>query len=555
LPAQYTPPRGSGPLPLEPAVFSGCVTLFPMRKWALLILAVSPSFFAASSPADGRRWWSYIEYLASDKLEGRDTGSPGYRQAAEYVAGELERDGLAPAGVQGYFQPVKFRSRRILEAQSSLLLLHQGKTESLVLGDHANIGMRTEPPESLTAPIVFVGYGLTVPELHYSDLAGLDLHGKLVMYMSGGPSSIPGPLRSHYQSSGERWKFLDRAGVVGTLSVQNPRNMDVPWERSTLARLHASMSLADPALVDVESPKLSVTVNPAYADKFLDGSGHSFRELLALADAGKPLPTFPIPAKLQAKVRFESAEVESPNIAAILPGSDPQLKNEYVVLSAHLDHLGVGRPTNGDGIYNGAMDDASGVATLLDIAARLHESKTRLRRSLLFVIVAGEEKGLLGSKYFAAHPTVDVHSIVADLNVDMFLPLFPLRILSVYGLEESTLGDEVRAVAQPLGLRIQGDLEPNRNLFIRSDQYSFIRRGIPALAFKVGYDKGSPQEAIAKRWLHERYHSPTDDLKQPVDRAAAAGFNEVILRLAEAVANRTERPRWNATSFFRRYAD
>lgn len=526
-----------------------------MRKYALLILAVLPLFFAATAGDDGRRWWAYVQYLADDKLEGRNTGSPGYRRAAEYVAGELERDGLAPAGVEGYFQPVKFRSRRILEAQSGLLLLHNGETESLVLGEHANIGMRTEPPESLDAPIVFAGYGLSVPELHYDDLAGLDLRGKLVMYLSGGPDSIPGPLRAHYQSSEERWKFLDRAGVVGTLSVQNPRNMDVPWERSTLARLQASMSLADRDLVDVKSPKLSVIVNPAYADKFLAGTGHTFQELLALADAGKPLPRFPIPATLKAKARFERAEVESPNLAGILPGSDPQLKGESVVLSAHLDHLGIGQPINGDSVYNGAMDDASGVATLLDIAARLHESKARLRRSLLFVIVTGEEKGLLGSKYFTAHPTVEAKSMVANLNVDMFLPLFPLRIVTVYGLEESTLGDEVRAVAKSLGLRVQGDLEPNRNIFIRSDQYNFIRRGIPALAFKVGYEKGSPQEAIAKRWLHERYHAPSDDSKQPVDLAAAAGFNEVILRLAEAVANRNERPHWNSSSFFRRYAE
>ena len=174
----------------------------------------------------------------------------------------------------------------------------------------------------------------------------------------------------------------------------------------------------------------------------------------------------------------------------MLPGSDPQLKDQYVVLSAHLDHLGIGEPINGDRIYNGAMDDASGVATLLDIAEQLHAAKPKLRRSLLFVIVAGEEKGLLGSKYFAAHPTVKPEQMVADLNVDMFLPLFPLHILTVYGLDESDLGKQVRAVADPMGIRIQPDQEPQRNIFIRSDQYNFIRRGVPALAFKVGYEKG-----------------------------------------------------------------
>ena len=241
-------------------------------------------------------------------------------------------------------------------------------------------------------------------------------------------------------------------------------------------------------------------------------------------------------------------------MAAILPGTDPSLKGQYVVLTAHLDHLGIGEPINGDRIYNGAMDDASGVASLIDIAQSLHESQTKLRRSLLFVAVTGEEKGLLGSKYFAAHPTVKAASMVADLNLDMFLPLFPLRSVTVYGLNESDLGEEIRAVAKTQGLKIQDDLEPARNLFIRSDQYSFIRRGIPALAFKVGYEKGSPEEKIAKTWLKERYHAPSDDTKQPVNLDCAARFDDLIRKLAETVADSTARPHWNSASFFRRFA-
>jgi Zn-dependent M28 family amino/carboxypeptidase len=296
---------------------------------------------------------------------------------------------------------------------------------------------------------------------------------------------------------------------------------------------------------------LAVTINPAHLDKWLRGSGHEAEEILALAKDRKPLPRFPLIPKLQAKARVERKDVESPNVVAILPGSD--LKDEYVVLSAHLDHLGVGRPINGDSIYNGAMDDASGVATVLDIAEQLHRAKPKLRRSLLFVIVAGEEKGLLGSKYYATHPTVKPEQIVADLNVDMFLPLFPLRILTVYGLEESDLGNQVRAVTEPLGIRIQPDLEPQRNIFIRSDQYSFIRRGVPSLFFKIGYEKGSPEEATAKQWLKERYHAPSDDIHQPVDLKAAADFDQVILTLAKQVANQTERPRWKNDSFFKRF--
>jgi Zn-dependent M28 family amino/carboxypeptidase len=249
------------------------------------------------------------------------------------------------------------------------------------------------------------------------------------------------------------------------------------------------------------------------------------------------------------------SEVESQNVAGVLPGTDPELKKEYVVLSAHLDHLGVGEPIRGDRIYNGAMDDASGVASLLDIAASLKESGARLRRSLLFVTVTGEEKGLLGSEFFAHNPTVDKKHIVADLNVDMFLPLFPLRLMTVYGVNESDLGPQIREVAAGLGVTVQEDQEPQRNVFIRSDQYSFIKEGVPSLAFKVGYAKGSPEEQIAKTWLKERYHAPSDDVNQPVDKACAAKFNQVVMELAKVVANRTERPRWNADSFFRRFSD
>ncbi|MBZ5590906.1 MAG: M28 family peptidase [Acidobacteriia bacterium] len=520
-----------------------------------LIAAVSFGLVLLGGDAqpDGQRWWGHVRYLADDKLEGRLPGSEGYRRAAIYVAGEFERAGLKAGGVSGYFQPVKFKSREIVEEGSSLTLVRHGAEEALRLGEDATISMRVDPADSVEASLVFVGYGLTVPEMKFDDLAGLDLRGKIAVYVSGGPSSIPGALSSHYQSADERGEFLARAGVVGTCTVMNPRGMDVPWTRSALARFQPAMSLDDPELKRSFGQKLSVTINPEYLDKWLAGSGHSAEEILALAKERKPLPHFPLVAGLKARTRVHSTEVESPKVVAVLPGSDPKLKEEYLVLSAHLDHLGVGRPINGDSIYNGAMDDASGVATLLDIAEQLHKGKPRLKRSLLFAIVTGEEKGLLGSKYFAMHPTVGTQQIVADLNVDMFLPLYPFRILTVYGLDESDLGKQVRAVAERLGIRIQIDQEPERNIFIRSDQYSFIRQGVPSLFFKVGYEKGSREEAIARQWLKERYHAPSDDVRQPVDLKAASDFNRLILALAEAVANQTERPQWNQDSFFRRF--
>jgi Zn-dependent M28 family amino/carboxypeptidase len=246
--------------------------------------------------------------------------------------------------------------------------------------------------------------------------------------------------------------------------------------------------------------------------------------------------------------------VESPNIVAVLPGSDPQRKKEYVVLSAHLDHLGIGEPINGDRIYNGAMDDASGVATLLDVAKQLHDTHAALKRSVLFVVVCAEEKGLLGSRYYAGHPTVPAKSIVADLNTDMFLPVIPLNNLTVYGLEESTLGDDIRAVAGQMDVKVLPDAQPDRNIFIRSDQYNFIRAGVPSIMSAFAAGSNPEEQKTLKTWLTNRYHAPSDDTNQPVDLQAAARFDRILVTLTERVANADSRPQWKETSFFRRFA-
>lgn len=523
-----------------------------MKKLALFLLAVA-AVFAADYAAEGKRWWAHIQVLADDKMEGRNTGSEGHRKAARYISAEFERDGLKPAGTSGYTQPVPFDSRQIVEAQSSLALVRNGKVEPLKLGEDANFSTRADLAPGIDAPAVFVGHDLVVPESRYDDLSGLDLRGKIAVFLAGGPASVPGPLKSHYSSAGERWKALRQAGVVGVASISNPRSMDIPWPRSTLARLQPSMSLSDPSLQETPGLGFSITINPAHADKFFAGTGHTFAELLKLADASQPLPKFPLGVSIRAKAALKRAHVESQNVVGLLPGNDPKLKDEYVVLSAHLNHIGVGEPINGDRIYNGAMDDASGVASILEIARLIKESGVKLKRSLIFIAVTGEEKGLQGSKFFASHPTVPGKQIVADINLDMFLPIHALKLIEVQGLAESTLGDQIRAAAARAGVKVQPDQEPDRNLFIRSDQYSFIRQGVPALAFKFGYEKGSPEETLHKEWLKNRYHAPSDDLNQPVDAAAAAQFDRIILELAEHVANDPNRPQWNKDSFFRRF--
>ena len=503
--------------------------------------------------ADGARWWSYVEYLASDAMEGRGLGTEGYKKASEYVAGQFEKDGLKPAGTSAYYQPIQFNVRKIVEPKSKVELVRDGKAEVVDLGTDANISLRGDPGHDIHAQAVFVGYGLTVPEKNYNDLAGLDLKGKIAVYFAGGPADIPGPLKSHYQSAGERWKFLKAAGVAGVATIANPKAMDIPWARSTLARFRPVISLADAVFNETQGQSFSLAINPDHADKFFAGSGHTFAEILDDVDHKKPLPHFPLAVRIRAHVDFAQSKTDSRNIAAIYEGSDPKLKNEFVVMTAHLDHLGVGQPINGDSIYNGAMDDASGVAAMLDVASMLHERKPKLKRSVLLVTVTGEESGLLGSRYYSIHPTVKASSIVADINVDMFLPLHALKYLEVQGVQESTLGNDIREVAKANGIEVQTDKEPERNLFIRSDQYSFIRQGVPALAFKFGYLPGSAEEKLHKDWLKDRYHAPSDDLNQPVDKAAAGRFDEVILQLIERVADADGRPQWNADSFFKRF--
>jgi len=522
----------------------------------LLSISVFAQNHSTSSPApnfDGKSWWEYVKVLAADDMEGRETGSEGLRKAAAYIVEQLKTDGLEPAGINGYYQPVKLVSRQIDESGSSLALVRNGKDEPLVLGEDAMFSTRVDLAPEVDAPLVFVGYGLRVPEKDYDDLAGLDLKGKVAVMISGSPSEMPSALASHYQSTSERAKALRQAGAVGMISIPNPASMDIPWSRMTLARTRPSMALADPSLNESQGIKLLVIFNPADADKLFEGSPYKFQQLADLAKERKDLPRFPLTASIKARTKVIQKDVESDNIVAKLPGADPKLKDEYVVLSAHMDHLGIGEPINGDRIYNGAMDNGSGSALVLDIANSLAHSQAKLKRSVLFVFVTAEEKGLLGSKYFAANPTVPKGSIVADINTDMFLPIYPLKILTVYGLDESSLGSMVRQVGQEQGVQVQPDPEPLRNSFIRSDQYSFIRQGIPSIAMSVGFKPGTPEAAAHKKWLTERYHAPSDDVNQPVDLAAAGKFEDIVQALAVKVADASQRPQCTNDSFFQRF--
>lgn len=513
--------------------------------------AVAAPDSAPSLSKPAAQWWADIVALASDANEGRLTGSSGYLRAADYVVARFKSEGLKPAGTAGFLQPVQFVQQRVDQAASNAALVGaNGDMTPLNVGRDSRIGAGGAPlPETLDAPLVFLGYGLHLPQQGADDFAGVDVKGKIAVVISGGPADISGPIKSNARFA--RTELLGKLGALGIVTLTTPHQVEIPWPRQILLSSQPGMYLTDASLRETADGFVSMAVDPEKSEALFVGSGHTFAELCALADASRPVPTFPLPLRLKVRIAAERTPLSSPNLVAQLRGRDPKLAAQYIVISAHLDHLGVGAPINGDSIYNGAMDDASGVATVLDIAHRLKHGP-RPRRSVLFLIVTAEEKGLLGSHYFARHPSVPEGSMVADFNFDMALPLWPLTSVFAPGAQESTLGLDAATVAGAMGLAMAEDPLPDRNVFIRTDQFSFVREGIPALAFKFGFARDTPQFQIEHDWRANRYHAPSDDIDQPgVLREEAVKLDAYVAALALRVANAHSRPNWLPTSVFR----
>jgi Zn-dependent M28 family amino/carboxypeptidase len=517
-------------------------------------VSTAPANTASGRPAPlspaAKQWWADISAIANDGMEGRLTGSAGYMRAAQYVMSRFKAEGLKPAGTTGFMQPVEFEQQLIDQNASTLdLAAADGSSVSLQAGRDARIGAGSAPaPDSIDAPLVFLGYGLHLPKQGADDFAGMELKGKIVVVLSGGPADISGPIKSSARFA--RAEQLGKLGALGIVTLTTPKQTEIPWARQILLARQPGMYLEDATLRETPDGFVNLAIDPTKSDVLFTGSGHTFAELCVLADASKPVPTFALSYRLKGHIVVRRERASSPNLVAELQGADRELAKEFVVVSAHLDHLGIGAPINGDTIYNGAMDDASGVATVLDIAQRLKHGP-KPRRSILFVIVTAEEKGLLGSHYFARHPTVPKGSIVADLNFDMPLPLWPLTKVLAPGEDESTLGADARAVAARQGLQMAPDALPDRNVFIRTDQFSFVREGIPALAFKFGFAKDTPEFQIEHDWRANRYHAPSDDLDQPVMQEEAVKLDAYVAALAARVANADARPTWLPTSIFR----
>jgi Zn-dependent M28 family amino/carboxypeptidase len=505
-----------------------------------------------------------IRFLSDDLLEGRFTGSRGHAIAERYVASELQAMGVEPGADDGttFFQAVPMRAAEADSEHSSLVVRSRGKPDTVLKPDEDFFlfsDVRTARVD-VEAPLVFAGYGLTAPEYGYDDLAGLDLKGKIAIIFLGAPLSdkddfFPSTAHAIYSATRAKIARLAARGAAGVISVYRPVDEERrPWERVIKTSHTEQMSWTRNGEPGTSAP--GATLRGAIAWKTFDailaraGVGWSTASLdAAAATSSGRLKSFEIPASLHGKLTSKLRDLVSHNVVGILRGSDPKLLGEYVVYSAHLDHLGIAAPIDGDSVYNGAIDNASGTASILEIARAFSLAPKRPARSILFLLCTGEERGELGSDYFAQFPTVPSGSIVADFNDDMVLSLGPVHDVVSLGAEHSSLGPLVTAAAATLGLKTSPDPEPQQINFIRSDQYSFVRQGIPSVVVCPGLQdaQGRTEDYAQRRktWMATRYHAPQDEWDPGYDYEGMAQVARVELLGGLAVANAAQRPSWN----------
>ncbi len=524
---------------------------------ALVAQTPSPELRAAEViGADGVR--AHMEFLASDELEGRGTGSRGYRIAANYVASRFMAVGLEPMSTLGsFFQDVPLRKSTVIPESTSFTWASGVVVTTLLHGEHylGAAGFWDEE-SAITAPAVFAGYGVTAPEFGYDDYADIDASGKVVVVIGGAPLAFGTNPAAHYSAGSTKAEVAASHGAVGLIAIWTPAyERRLPWPVLQRFLRTGSLRWLEEDGSPAGSPRAlraGAIVNMAGAEILFNGAPRPLRGVLEAARAGRP-GSFDLSGRVALRVMSRHEAISSPNVVAMLEGSDATLRDEYVVYTAHLDHEGIGEPMDGDSIYNGAFDNASGVAALLEAAKAFAALAKRPKRSVIFVATAAEEHGLLGADYFAEYPPVPREHVVANLNIDGNMMLFPTDDILALGDQHSTLGVAAKRGAARVGRTVSADPMPEQTLFIRSDQYPFVKRGVPALFFINGFgstDPGVDGLAAVQRWLGTIYHSPKDDMSQPMHFESGAVFSRAVFLIGYEVANDPQRPRWNPGDFF-----
>lgn len=523
-----------------------------MKLWMLataaVVLTASPAW-AQSLPAQQEAIRAHVAYLASDELRGREAGTPDYDLAADYVVKQMQAAGLKPGGPKGaWLQPVPLLSAKLAEPPVMMLTIG-GKTAPLAFGTEFT-ATRATPGDAqvdANAGVVFAGYGIVDAASGVDDYAGLDVRGKIVALVSAGPHGLNSEIAAHLSHPIVRAREAAARGAIGVVTIQTTRS------RTPFALVARSWDVKAMIWVGPDGKPRDGGAKPlgllseAGAAKLFEGAAFSYADMVAADKAGQKLPTGRLAATLQVKQRYTVAPVKSANVVGMLRGSDPKLRGEYVVLSAHLDHIGITAPVNGDSINNGAMDNAIGIASMLEAAKQLAKGPVP-KRSILFVAVTAEEKGLVGSDYYAAFPTVPKSSLIANVNLDMPILTYRFEDLIAFGADRSDVGPHVAAAAKSLGFRLSPDPAPEQASFVRTDHYSFVKQGVPSVTLAPG--AGGPGVAPLLKFHTDNYHKPSDQIDLPFDWVAAESFVAVNAALARRIADAPERPRWVKGDYF-----
>tara|TARA_R110001592_G_scaffold63072_4_gene193042 strand:- start:9798 stop:11468 length:1671 start_codon:yes stop_codon:yes gene_type:complete len=503
---------------------------------------------------------AHIEFLADDTLLGRDTGSDGYQIAANYVKSYFKQLGLTPMGEQaGFEQQVTFRKAFLEENSAKLSVINSDGEVALTFKDAFIMsGDSTSTESAISAETVFIGYGVVSEDFGYNDYKDIDVEGKVVVVLTGRPDDLPSEEGAHIGSGSEKLKNAVKNGAVGFITIHTPKRDAVRTFTKTASYADAPRLnwLDKDGIPFGKHPQLKggAYISAESAAVLFVGAERTLADILSDDTNNVAIKGFALKSTVEMTSKSRHEEITSPNIIAAIEGSDPSLKDEYVVFSAHLDHIGLSsHGDEEDKINNGALDNASGVAILLETARLLSAMPEKPKRSILFVVVTAEEKGLLGSSYFATNPTVPTSKMVANVNLDMPLILYPFADIIAFGSTHSSLGPIVASAAEKINLSLSDDPMPEQALFTRSDHYSFVKAGIPSVFLMTGFKSKDPEidgGAVFGDFLKNHYHQHSDEITLPIRYDAAASFAEVNMMIGLEIANGDKRPTWNQGDFF-----